>query len=44
MQHPEAVSTRLVAARIRMICRIVKRDPSQLKYLAGWVDRALEFL
>ena len=44
MQHPEAVSTRLVAARIRMICKIVKRDPSQLKYLAGWVDRALEFL
>ena len=42
--HPEAVSNGLVAARIRMICRIVKRDPSQLKYLAGWIDRALEFL
>ena len=42
--HPEAVSNELVKARIQMICRIIKRDPSQLKWLNGWVDRALEFL
>lgn len=44
MMHPEAVSTELVKARVRMICRIVKRDPSQIKWLGGWIDRALEFL
>ena len=42
--HPEAVSNGLVAARVRMICRIVKRDPGQLKFLSGWIDRALEVL
>lgn len=44
LQHPESVSTRLVASRIRMICRLVKKNPSDLKYLNGWVNRALEFL
>ena len=42
--HPEAVSVQLVASRIRMICRIVKKNPADLKNLSGWVDRALEFL
>jgi lysozyme family protein len=34
----------LVAARIKMMGRIVKRDVSQLTYLNGWLNRALEFL
>jgi len=42
--HPEAVSNALVAARVKMIARVVQRDPSQLKYLLGWLSRAVEFL
>ena len=34
----------LVAARIRMIGRIVQKRPSQLKFVCGWLQRALEFL
>lgn len=34
----------LVGARIRMIGKIVTNVPSQLKYLNGWLNRALEFL
>lgn len=43
-EHPEFVSNALVSKRILMICRIVKKNPSQLKFLEGWVTRALEFL
>jgi lysozyme family protein len=42
--HPEAVSNELVKARMLMICRIVQKNPSQIKYLAGWASRILEFL
>ena len=38
------ISNSLAVARIKMFVRIVKRDPSQLKYLAGWVNRASEFI
>lgn len=38
------LNNRLVGERIKMICGIVVKDPSQLKYLAGWVNRAIEFL
>lgn len=34
----------LVASRIRMIGKIVQKNPSQLKYLGGWLNRSLEFL
>lgn len=34
----------LVAARVRMVGRIVKRNPSQLRFLLGWLERALGFL
>lgn len=34
----------LVGARIRMIGKIVQKNPSQLKYLEGWLDRALQFV
>lgn len=30
--------------RIMMFARIVKKDPSQLVFLSGWLSRALEFL
>lgn len=38
------LSNLLVGERIKMICKIVQKDPSQLKYLGGWIARALEFL
>lgn len=38
------VGNRVVAERVKMFGRIVKRDPSQLKWLNGWLDRALSFL
>lgn len=40
----EEVNALLVAARVRMIGKIVSANPSQLKFLNGWLDRALQFL
>lgn len=34
----------LMAARVRMIGRIVKKTPSQLKWINGWLERATSFL
>lgn len=34
----------LVAARVKMIGRIVVKNPSQIKFLNGWLNRALDFL
>lgn len=39
-----SLNNQLVASRVRMIGRIVKRDPTQLKWINGWLNRALEFL
>lgn len=41
---PRLLANRMVAERVKMIGRIVKRDPSQLKYINGWLDRVLGFL
>lgn len=38
------VNNQLVAERVKMLGRIVAKSPSQLKYLNGWLTRALEFL
>lgn len=38
------LNRRLVVARIKQICRLVVRDPRQLRFLIGWINRALEFL
>ena len=38
------VNNQLVAARVRMICKIVQKYPSQLKFLSGWISRSLDFL
>lgn len=35
---------RIVGYRARFYASIVKRDPSQLKYIEGWIDRAADFL
>jgi lysozyme family protein len=39
-----SLNNKLVAERIKMIGRIVSKDPSQLKFVNGWLNRALEFL
>ena len=41
---PRITNNKLAIQRALMICRIVKRDPSQLKFLAGWIDRTLSFI
>lgn len=42
--HPDDVCNSLVVARVKMICRIVQKNPNQLQFLLGWCDRALQFL
>lgn len=36
--------TALTKWRVMMLGRIVRRDPSQLVFLAGWLSRALSFI
>lgn len=38
------VNNALVAARVRMIGNLVHTKPSQVTFLNGWLDRALQFL
>ena len=40
----DRLNNALVAARVSMIGRIVTKNPSQLKFLRGWLIRALSFL
>lgn len=42
--HAEDINNLLVAARVKMIGKIVSRNPAQLKFINGWLDRALQFL
>ena len=41
---PRTFNNQMVAEHIRMIGRIVQKNPAQLKYLSGWLARALGFL
>ena len=41
---PDELNTLLAVSRIKMIGRIVQKNPSQLKFLSGWLNRAMEFL
>jgi lysozyme family protein len=41
---PRTINNRVVAERIKMIAGIVVKAPGQVKFLRGWVARALEFL
>lgn len=38
------VNNSLVAERVKLLCKICVNKPSQLRFLNGWVNRALEFL
>ena len=40
----QAVNNLLVAERVRMFARLTQRTPANLKFLVGWVERALSFL
>lgn len=42
--NPVKLNNLLVGERIKMIAKIIVRDPSQIKFLSGWINRALEFL
>lgn len=39
-----AINRLLVVSRIKMICKLVQKVPTNIKYLLGWINRALEFL
>ncbi len=41
---PEELNTLLAVSRIKMISRIVQKNPAQLKFLTGWINRCCEFL
>jgi lysozyme family protein len=41
---PSILSAKLVRERVKMIARVVQKNPSQLKFLGGWLDRALSFI
>ena len=41
---PAYINNQLVAARVRMIGKIVSKNVSQVKWINGWLDRALQFL
>lgn len=42
--HPDDANSLLVVARVKMIGQIVSKNPSQVKFLNGWLNRALEFI
>ena len=44
LRRGDEVGNLLVAARVRMLGRIVTKNPSQLKWLNGWLDRTLQFI
>jgi lysozyme family protein len=41
---PNLISAKLVRERVNMIARVVQKNPSQVKYIGGWLDRALSFI
>lgn len=43
-KDPAALLTALVKARVMHYVEIVERNPSQMRFLRGWVRRALSFL
>lgn len=44
-QHnPILVNNAVLKERVLMLCRVVQKNPAQLKFLTGLVSRALEFI
>ena len=42
--HPDDLNNSLVVTRMKMICKLVQKNPSQLQFLSGWANRILSFL
>lgn len=42
--HPEDINNALVAARVKMIGKLISKNHSQAQFAAGWLDRAVSFL
>lgn len=42
--NPRAVNNALVVARLKMIGRLLVRNPNQHKFALGWISRCCEFL
>jgi lysozyme family protein len=42
--HSEDINNLLVGERCKMIANIVSKNPSQVKFLVGWINRAVDFL
>lgn len=40
---PVILTNKLVAERIRLIAKIVSNNPSQSRFVLGWINRCLEF-
>lgn len=43
-QSPKPLNVALVIERLKHYARLVKADPTQARFIAGWVNRAVEFL
>ena len=43
-QGPKPLNTQLAIERLKHYVRIVKADPSQLRFLSGWINRTVEYL
>ena len=41
---PLKLNNQLVAERVTMLVKLCQKEPSQLKWLGGWCNRALEFI
>lgn len=44
LHDPRWVVNGVVTERVKMLCSIVIKAPTQIKFLRGWVNRAFEFL
>ena len=44
LEEPRRLVNKIALERVKMVSRIVKRDPSQLKWLGGWINRFAEFV
>lgn len=43
-QSARPAAVQLVIERLRFFARIVRSDPTQIRFLAGWTDRTCSFL
>lgn len=43
-QSPKPLNTALTIERLKFYARIVAADPTQSKFIKGWINRAVEFL